>query len=173
MAQVSNKEVINDVIRDTVFDAIVKKISALWVCQTLMTMKLEKTTFWIVSNGWSIPEVEVQGLSDIEVGASSCQRGRRWCWHHDWKPTKTTPNLRCQRGIPAATEGDQVCSWRRFNRRCEKEEFEGGSAKTFSLVLGSGRMIPGFEDGIRGTKAGREKPSTWRSQKIASRKPTR
>ena len=34
---------------------------------------------------------------------------------------------------------------------------EGGSAEDFKLVLGSGRMIPGFEDGIIGMKAGEEK----------------
>ncbi|WP_024873037.1 trigger factor [Tolumonas lignilytica] len=34
------------------------------------------------------------------------------------------------------------------------EEFEGGKAEGFALVLGAGRMIPGFEDGILGKKAG-------------------
>ncbi len=33
-------------------------------------------------------------------------------------------------------------------------EFEGGKAEGFALVLGAGRMIPGFEDGILGKKAG-------------------
>ncbi len=34
------------------------------------------------------------------------------------------------------------------------EEFDGGKAEGFALVLGAGRMIPGFEDGIIGKKAG-------------------
>lgn len=34
------------------------------------------------------------------------------------------------------------------------EEFDGGKAEGFALVLGAGRMIPGFEDGILGKKAG-------------------
>jgi trigger factor len=34
------------------------------------------------------------------------------------------------------------------------EEFEGGSAKGTNLVLGSERMIPGFESGIEGKSAG-------------------
>ena len=34
--------------------------------------------------------------------------------------------------------------------------FEGGTAKDQSVQLGSGRMIPGFEDGILGHKAGDE-----------------
>ncbi|USE69800.1 trigger factor [Pseudoalteromonas maricaloris] len=36
------------------------------------------------------------------------------------------------------------------------EEFEGGKAEDFPLELGQGRMIPGFEDGIVGKKAGEE-----------------
>ena len=38
--------------------------------------------------------------------------------------------------------------------RLDGEEFEGGSAKGTNLVLGSERMIPGFEAGIEGKKAG-------------------
>ncbi|MGL5335452.1 MAG: trigger factor [Enterovibrio sp.] len=34
------------------------------------------------------------------------------------------------------------------------EEFDGGKASGFALVLGQGRMIPGFEDNIIGKKAG-------------------
>jgi trigger factor len=37
------------------------------------------------------------------------------------------------------------------------EAFEGGSAEATDLELGSGSMIPGFEDGIIGMKAGEEK----------------
>ncbi|GAB1256974.1 trigger factor [Aurantivibrio plasticivorans] len=39
----------------------------------------------------------------------------------------------------------------------EGEEFEGGKADGQTLVLGSNSMIPGFEDGIVGMKAGDEK----------------
>lgn len=35
--------------------------------------------------------------------------------------------------------------------------FDGGTAKGYELVLGSGSFIPGFEDGLVGTKAGEEK----------------
>ncbi len=36
------------------------------------------------------------------------------------------------------------------------EEFDGGKAEGFTLELGAGRMIPGFEDAILGKKAGDE-----------------
>ena len=43
-----------------------------------------------------------------------------------------------------------------FVGRIDGEEFEGGKATNFPLELGQGRMIPGFEDGIVGKKAGEE-----------------
>ena len=39
----------------------------------------------------------------------------------------------------------------------EGEAFEGGSGEDHTLELGSGKMIPGFEDGIVGMSAGEEK----------------
>ena len=44
-----------------------------------------------------------------------------------------------------------------FVGKVDGEEFAGGSAKGTQLVLGSGRMIPGFEDGLVGAKAGEER----------------
>lgn len=44
-----------------------------------------------------------------------------------------------------------------FVGKVDGEVFAGGSAKATQLVLGSGRMIPGFEDGLVGAKAGEER----------------
>ncbi|KZN49532.1 trigger factor [Pseudoalteromonas luteoviolacea] len=54
----------------------------------------------------------------------------------------------------AAGEQDRVTV--DFLGTVEGEEFEGGKAEDFPLELGQGRMIPGFEDGIVGKKAGEE-----------------
>ncbi|OZC37420.1 trigger factor [Marinobacter vinifirmus] len=43
-----------------------------------------------------------------------------------------------------------------FKGSIDGEEFEGGSAEGHRLTLGSGQMIPGFEKGIVGGKAGEE-----------------
>ncbi|AWK43478.1 trigger factor [Photorhabdus laumondii subsp. laumondii] len=43
-----------------------------------------------------------------------------------------------------------------FNGSVDGEEFEGGKASDFVLAMGQGRMIPGFEEGIVGHKAGEE-----------------
>lgn len=54
-----------------------------------------------------------------------------------------------------ADKGDQVII--SFVGKKDGEEFAGGKADDIPLVLGSGRMIPGFEDGIIGMKKAEEK----------------
>ena len=69
-------------------------------------------------------------------------------------------NLRKQRATwevaeRAAEQGDRVnIDYEGFKG---DEAFAGGSAKGQNLVLGSGSMIPGFEDGLVGVKAGDSK----------------
>jgi trigger factor len=55
----------------------------------------------------------------------------------------------------AAQEGDRVNI--DFEGTRDGEAFDGGSAEGSDLELGSGRMIPGFEDGIVGMQPGEEK----------------
>jgi trigger factor len=55
----------------------------------------------------------------------------------------------------AAAEGDKANI--DYLGSKEGEAFDGGSAEGSDLELGSGSMIPGFEDGIVGMKAGEEK----------------
>ena len=57
-----------------------------------------------------------------------------------------------------AAEGDQVII--DFVGRVDGVEFEGGKAQGHALVLGSGQLIPGFEDQLKGTKAGEEREVT-------------
>jgi trigger factor len=54
----------------------------------------------------------------------------------------------------AAEDGDRVKI--DFEGFIDGEAFEGGKAEGHDLVLGSGSMIPGFEDGLKGAKAGDE-----------------
>lgn len=55
----------------------------------------------------------------------------------------------------AAQDGDKVTL--DYEGTKDSEAFEGGSAEDSELELGSGRMIPGFEEGVVGMKAGEEK----------------
>lgn len=64
-----------------------------------------------------------------------------------WKPSKSAAKK--------VKKGEQVII--DFLGKVDGEAFEGGSAENVPLEIGSGRMIPGFEDGIIGMKKGEEK----------------
>ena len=64
-------------------------------------------------------------------------------------------NTRFEAVERAAESGDQLNI--DFVGKVDGEVFAGGSAQGTLLVLGSGRMIPGFEDGLVGAKAGEER----------------
>jgi trigger factor len=54
----------------------------------------------------------------------------------------------------AAGDNDKVTV--DFRGMVDGEAFDGGSAESVPVVIGSGSMIPGFEDNLRGLKAGDE-----------------
>jgi trigger factor len=62
-----------------------------------------------------------------------------------------------------------------FEGSVDGELFEGGAAKDFSLRLGSGQFIPGFEDQVIGMKKGEEKivkvtfPENYGGEKLAGK----
>ncbi|MGL4397853.1 MAG: trigger factor, partial [Hyphomicrobium sp.] len=58
----------------------------------------------------------------------------------------------------AADEGDMVTL--DFVGKIDGEAFDGGSAEGASLVIGKGQFIPGFEESLKGSKAGDEKVIT-------------
>ncbi len=63
-----------------------------------------------------------------------------------------------------------------FVGKVDGEPFEGGAAEDQELILGSGKMIPGFEDGIMGMTAGKEKtievtfPEEYQNKELAGKK---
>ena len=58
----------------------------------------------------------------------------------------------------AAGDGDQLTI--DFVGRIDGTQFEGGKGEDVPLVLGGGGFIPGFEDGLKGAKAGEERGVT-------------
>ncbi|KPB86651.1 trigger factor [Pseudomonas syringae group genomosp. 3] len=64
-------------------------------------------------------------------------------------------NVRFEVADRAAQNEDQLNI--DFQGKVDGEVFAGGSATATQLVLGSGRMIPGFEEGLVGAKAGEER----------------
>lgn len=165
------QEVINDVIRDTVFEAIKAEDVRAVGMPNIDDVKLEDEFLVYQATVEVFPEIKVEGIKDIEVE-------RHTATINDEDVDTMIENLRKQRQEFAekegeAAEGDQVTF--DFEGSIDGEKFEGGAAEDFKLVLGSGQMIPGFEDGIVGMKAGDEKtidvtfPEEYQAENLAGK----
>ncbi len=98
------------------------------------------------------PEVELKGLENIEVEKPVVEITEA-------DLDKMVDVLRKQQATfaetaEAAKADDRVTI--DFVGSVDGEEFEGGKASDFVLAMGQGRMIPGFEEGIVGHKAGEQ-----------------
>lgn len=98
------------------------------------------------------PEVELKGLENIEVEKPVVEIA-------DADLDKMIEVLRKQQATwtesqDAAKAEDRVTI--DFVGSTDGVEFEGGKATDFVLFMGQGRMIPGFEEGIVGHKAGEQ-----------------
>ena len=150
------QEVINDTIRDTVFEAIKSEDVRAVGMPNIDDVKLENDFLVYQATLDVFPEIDVQGMDKIDVE-------RQTASVNDEDVDEMVENLRQQRQEfsekeGASAEGDQVTI--DFVGRVDGEEFEGGKAEDFKLTLGAGTMIPGFEDGITGMSAGEEKTIT-------------
>ncbi|OPH34661.1 trigger factor [Moraxella lacunata] len=147
------QEVINDVIRDTVFEVLAdKKVRAVGV-PSIDDVKLENDFLVYQASVETMPEVEVKGLSEIEVE-------RQVATVSDEDVDTMIENLQKQRQTFETKDGELADGDEAtfdFEGSIDSEKFEGGSAENFRLIIGSGQMIPGFEDGMKGMKAGEEK----------------
>jgi trigger factor len=96
------------------------------------------------------PEVSMKPVSELKVTKSTCEITEA-------DVDRMIEQLRTQRRRfdaveRAAAKGDQVLI--DFVGRVDDKEFPGGAATDFELELGSGRFIPGFEDGLIGKAPG-------------------
>lgn len=98
------------------------------------------------------PEVELQGLEAIEVEKPVVEVS-------DEDVDTMLDTLRKQQATWKETDAQATAEDRitlDFTGSVDGEVFEGGKASDFVLAMGQGRMIPGFEDGVVGHKAGEE-----------------
>ncbi|MFD1009094.1 trigger factor [Oceanisphaera ostreae] len=96
------------------------------------------------------PEVEVKGLDAVSIEKPQAQV-------QDEDLDKMIETLRKQHADWVVVEREATTDDRvtmNFVGSVDGAEFEGGAAEDFVLVLGSGRMIPGFEEGLMGKKVG-------------------
>ncbi len=98
------------------------------------------------------PEIEVADVSSLEVSRYEVEI-------EESDIDKMVENLRKQRQSwetveRASQDGDQVIV--DFKGFVGDEAFDGGEASDLPIVIGEGRMIPGFEDQLKGVSAGDE-----------------
>jgi len=165
------QDVINDLIRDTVFEAIEKEQIKAVGMPNIESVDVNDDGLAYKALVEVYPTVTVNNLADLAVERQVSTVG-------DADVDTMIENLRKQRQTfvakkTAAKKDDQVTF--DFEGSIDGELFEGGSAQGFKLVLGSGQMIPGFEDGIKGMKAGEEKvidvtfPENYQAENLAGK----
>ncbi|MDM1756903.1 MULTISPECIES: trigger factor [Acinetobacter] len=165
------QEVVNDIIRDSVFEAIQQeKINAVGM-PNIDKVENKDDALVFQATVEVYPEVSVNALDTLEIERKSTSV-------NDKDVDTMLENLQKQRQTWAETKGmakkDMQVTFD-FEGTVDGEKFEGGAAQDFKLVLGSGRMIPGFEDGIIGMKKGEEKvidvtfPEDYQAENLAGK----
>lgn len=147
-------EVMGEVMRDNFFKAVEQeKLEPAGMPQFEPKTVEDGKDFEFVATFEVYPQVELASFDGISVEKPKTEIT-------DADVDQMIDTLRRQRATwekvdRAADEGDRVnLDYEGFR---DGEAFEGGTASGQNLVLGSGSMIPGFEDGLKGLKAGDEK----------------
>lgn len=117
------------------------------------------------------PEIEVAGFEGISVERLTSEI-------LDSDVEEMIDTLRSQRmrytEVDRASQNEDKVNMD-FEGFLDGEAFEGGKAEGADLILGSGQMIPGFEDGLAGLKAGDEKdlevtfPEQYQAENLAGK----
>ena len=147
------EEVAGEIMQRNFYEAIVAEKLNLAGAPTLEPAKVkEGEDFSFTATLEVYPEFEVAGVEAIEIEKSVSSVT-------DADVDGMIETLRKQHAEwvtadRAAEANDQVKV--NFNGSIDGEEFEGGKAEDFTLAMGQGRMIPGFEEGIVGKSAGEE-----------------
>ncbi len=166
------QEVVNDLIRDTVFEALQQEQIKAVGTPSIESAELNDQGLTYKALVEVYPEdFTVNSFGDLQIERHTSDVT-------DADVDSMIDNLRKQRQVfkttdEAANKGAQVTF--DFEGSIDGEKFDGGSAQDYKLVLGSGRMIPGFEDGIEGMKAGDEKtidvtfPDDYQAEHLAGK----
>ncbi|GLS26941.1 trigger factor [Marinibactrum halimedae] len=148
------QEVMGELINRSFYDAVKEKdVKPAGQPSIEPTETAEGKDFEYVATFEVYPEVDVADMSAFEITKLIAEVG-------DEDVEKMIDILRKQQGTwdvveRAANDGDQVLI--DFVGTKDGEEFAGGKGEDQKLILGSGQMIPGFESGLEGAKAGDKK----------------
>ena len=147
------QDVLNDLLPRHFFDAVIVEKINIAGRPTFGIETFEEGKDLVFTATFEVyPEVKLQGLENIKVEKPTVEITEA-------DIDKMVDVLRKQQATWAETDSAAKADDRvtiDFVGSVDGEEFEGGKASDFVLFMGQGRMIPGFEDGIVGHKAGEQ-----------------
>ncbi|WP_434677427.1 trigger factor [Pseudomonas sp. R1-18] len=150
----ARQEALGDLIQATFYEAVVEQKLNPAGAPAVEPKSFEKgKDLEYVATFEVFPEFTVAGFESISVERLSAEVAESDL--DNMLEVLRKQNVRFEVAERAAQNEDQLNI--DFVGKVDGEVFAGGSATGTQLVLGSGRMIPGFEDGLVGAKAGEER----------------
>jgi len=147
------QEVLGEIMQKSYSDAVIQENLKPAGGPKIETEDEDGKTFAYVATFEVLPEVKLKDLDKIKIETPEVEIG-------DADIDDMLLSLRRQRATweevtRKSKDGDRVIV--DFTGTVDGEEFEGGSGKEIPVVLGQGQMLPDFEKGLKGIKAGDEK----------------
>ena len=166
------EEVLSEVLQKSYSDAVTQEKLNPAGGPQIETEDEDGKTFAYVATFEVMPEVELKDLDKIKIENPDIQIG-------DGDIDDMLTNLRKQKATWEAVErkskdGDRVIV--DFAGEIDGEAFQGGTGTEIPVVLGEGQMLPDFEKGLKGIKAGDEKtfkvkfPKDYHAEDLAAKK---
>lgn len=150
----ARQEALGDIIQATFYEAVVdQKLNPAGAPAVEPKVFEKGKDLEYIATFEVFPEFNVAGLEDIAIERLSAEVADSDV--DNMLEILRKQNTRFEKADRAAQDGDQLNI--DFVGKIDGEAFSGGSAQGTSLVLGSGRMIPGFEDALVGAQAGEER----------------
>ncbi len=166
------QEVLSEVLQKSYSDAVVQEKLNPAAGPKIETEDEDGKTFTFVATFEVMPEIELKGLDKIKVDQADVTIG-------DDDIDDMLTSLRKQKASWETVErkskdGDRVVV--DFLGELDGEAFPGGEGNEIPVVLGEGQMLPDFEKGLKGIKAGDEKtfkvkfPKDYHAPDLAGKK---
>lgn len=147
------QEVINDTIRDTIYEAIrAENVRAIGT-PTIDEVAIEDEFLVYKATVEVLPVLDVAPLTGSDIV-------RQTAAVSEADVDVMIDNLQKQRQTFVEKDGELADGDKAifdFTGTIDGEKFEGGTATDYTLVIGSNQMISGFEEGMLGMKAGDER----------------
>lgn len=147
------QDVLGDVMQRSFFDAVMQDKINFAGRPTFTPESYEQGKDFVFKATVEVyPEVKLQGLEAIKVEKPVAEVAES-------DIDKMVDVLRKQQATWKVADREAKADDRvtiDFDGSVDGEAFEGGKASDYVLLMGQGRMIPGFEDGIVGHKAGEQ-----------------